>query len=47
VDLSTPQVAHDFAALYNRNGVTQCAILEVDTHQAAVVMFAPWPPGSC
>ncbi|MEV5666657.1 2-dehydropantoate 2-reductase N-terminal domain-containing protein [Streptomyces flaveolus] len=40
VDLSTPQVAHDFAALYNRNGVTQCSVIGVDAHRTPVALFA-------
>jgi hypothetical protein len=41
VDLSAPQVAHDFAALYDRNGVSQCSIISVDEHKASVAFFAP------
>ncbi|MEU5718562.1 hypothetical protein AB0G71_22815 [Streptomyces sp. NPDC020403] len=52
VDLSALQAAHDFAALYDRNGVSQCGILDIDAYQAPVAAFAPlaawellgWPP---
>jgi hypothetical protein len=39
VDLSAPQVAHDFTALYNRCGVSQCAVVPVDAFGLAVTTF--------
>lgn len=34
VDLSAPQVAHDFAALYDRSGSSQCSIVSVDEYKS-------------
>jgi hypothetical protein len=36
VDLSAPQVAHEFAALYNSSGVSHCAELPIDAHKLIV-----------
>ncbi|MFJ9714379.1 2-dehydropantoate 2-reductase N-terminal domain-containing protein [Streptomyces sp. NPDC101213] len=41
VDLSAPQVAHDFAALYNRNGASRCDVIAADTFKVQVAGFAP------
>lgn len=40
VELSAPQVAHDFAELYNRSGVSQCNISSADEYK---VQFAVFP----
>ncbi|MFB9349556.1 hypothetical protein ACFFUA_19195 [Streptomyces heliomycini] len=47
VDLSAPQAAHDFAALYDRNGVSKCGILDVDAygHRPACLRTAARPQG--
>jgi hypothetical protein len=39
VDLSAPPVAHEFAALYNRCGVSKCAIVPVDAFALGVTTF--------
>lgn len=39
VDLSAPQAGHDFAALYNRSGVSQCSIISPDEYNILVAIF--------
>lgn len=41
VDLSAPQVAHDFAALYDRSRVSQCSVISVEDYKAPVAAFPP------
>jgi len=40
VDLSVPQVARAFAALYNRCGVSECTVVPVDEFKLGVTYFA-------
>ena len=40
VDLSAPQVAHDFTALYDRSGVSKCGIVSVDEHKLGPAFFS-------
>jgi hypothetical protein len=52
VDLSAPEAAREFAALYDRNGVTVCRVVPADQYSARVAIFAifaamellSWPP---
>jgi hypothetical protein len=39
VDLSAPQAARDFVALYDRNGVTRCSLVPEDEHRLRVATF--------
>ncbi|AFH62772.1 2-dehydropantoate 2-reductase N-terminal domain-containing protein [Paenibacillus caseinilyticus] len=41
VDLSAPQVANDFAALYDRSGVSQCSIVSADEYNLIVAAGPP------
>jgi hypothetical protein len=40
VDLSAPQVAHAFAALYNRCGVSECTVVPVEEFKLWITYFA-------
>jgi hypothetical protein len=39
VDLSAPEAAQNFAALYDRNGVTRCNVVPADEYRARVAIF--------
>ncbi|SEL46479.1 Ketopantoate reductase [Stigmatella aurantiaca] len=41
VDRTAPQVAHDFAVLYDRSGVSRCSVISPDEYKVAVAAFAP------